>query len=68
MRSNEVEKVSAVKRIGKLAAVTILGAFIALGCSWDYPVWPKSKKSDTPLFRFVVNERYGAGYIDQEML
>jgi hypothetical protein len=29
-------------------------------------VWPKSKMSDTPLFRFVVNERYGAGYIDRQ--
>jgi hypothetical protein len=38
----------------------------ALACSWDYPVWPKSKKSDTPLFRFVVEERYGAGYIDRQ--
>jgi hypothetical protein len=37
-----------------------------LACSWDYPVWPKSKKSDTALFRFVVNERYGAGYIDRQ--
>lgn len=34
-------------------------------CSWDYPIWPKSKKSDTPLFRFVVNQDK-AGYIDQE--
>jgi hypothetical protein len=69
MRSNEVveeENVAAVKRIGQLAAVMTVGALIALGCSWDYPVWPKSKKSDTPLFRFVVNERYGAGYIDRQ--
>jgi hypothetical protein len=31
---------------------------------WDYPAWPKSKLSDTALFRFVVNDRDGAGYID----
>jgi hypothetical protein len=36
-----------------------------LGCSWDYPVWPKSKKSDTGLFRFVINEKNGAGYVDR---
>ena len=50
-------------------SVLVVGAAVAVqqipGCSWDYPVWPKSKKSDTPLFRFVVNERYGAGYIDR---
>lgn len=38
---------------------------LALGCSWDYPAWPKSKLSDTALFRFVVNDRDGAGYIDR---
>ena len=41
-------------------------ALMAIGCSWDYPVWPKSKKSDTPLFRFVIRERNGAGYIDRQ--
>jgi len=44
-----------------LAVVSPIGA-----CSWDYPIWQKSKKSDTPLFRFVVSERYGAGYINRE--
>ena len=38
---------------------------LALGCSWDYPAWPKGKLSDTALFRFVVNDRDGAGYIDR---
>lgn len=38
---------------------------LALGCSWDYPAWPKSKLSDTPLFLFVTNDRGGAGYIDR---
>jgi hypothetical protein len=32
-------------------------------CSWDYIIWAKSKKSDTPLFRFVEGEK--TGYIDQ---
>jgi hypothetical protein len=41
-------------------------ATLAIGCSWDYLVWPKNKKSDTPLFRFVINERDGAGYIDRD--
>jgi hypothetical protein len=52
-----------------LASVTLGLALAVLhvpGCSWDYPVWPKSSKSDTPLFRFVINERYGAGYIDRQ--
>ena len=41
--------------------------FALLPCSWDNPVWPKSNKSDTPLFRFVVNEEgFGAGYIDRD--
>lgn len=34
-------------------------------CSWDYVIWQKSKKSDTPLFRFVTKE-WLAGYIDKE--
>ena len=37
-----------------------------LGCSLSYPAWPKSKRSDTPLFRFVIEERNGAGYINRE--
>lgn len=36
------------------------------GCSWNPSVWSKSKNSDTPLFRFVVNGRFGAGYIDRQ--
>jgi hypothetical protein len=59
-------KVSAARRIAKVAAGTCLAVFFALGCSWDYPVWPKNTKSDTPLFRFVINERDGAGYIDRD--
>jgi hypothetical protein len=53
----------------RLIVFTLGSAFVcsqALACSWDYPVWPKNKKSDTPLFRFVVNERYGAGYINRQ--
>ena len=48
----------------------VIGSLFALSpifcCSWDYVIWTKSKKSDTPLFRFVVDERYGAGYIDRQ--
>ena len=47
-------------------AAGITAATLALGCSWDYPVWPKNRKSDTPLFRFVINERDGADYIDRD--
>lgn len=47
-----------------------LGVLISLpqilGCSLSYPVWPKSKRSDTPLFRFVIEEPNGAGYINRE--
>jgi bifunctional DNA-binding transcriptional regulator/antitoxin component of YhaV-PrlF toxin-antitoxin module len=47
-----------------------LGVLISLpqilGCSLSYPAWPKSKRSDTPLFRFVIEERNGAGYINRE--
>lgn len=38
----------------------------ATSCSIYIPVWLKSKKSDTPLFRFTTQERGGAGYIDRE--
>jgi hypothetical protein len=31
-------------------------------CTYSFPVWVKSKKSDTPLFRFAVDGK--AGYID----
>jgi len=31
----------------------------AQGCSWDNPVWPKDKRSDTPLFRFKVDRQIG---------
>jgi len=34
-------------------------------CSWDYSIWTKSKKSDTALFRFIVRETWGAGYVDR---
>jgi hypothetical protein len=40
-------------------------AMLVLGCSWDYPVWPKNKKSDTALFRFLIAQHNGAGYIDR---
>jgi len=58
--------VSLAKRITKFAAGAAFSAWMVLGCSWDYPIWPKNKKSDTALFRFVVNERDGAGYIDRD--
>src|SRR6266498_1682941 len=35
---------------------------LAMACSWDRPIWPKDKRSDTPLFRFVT--KLGAGYIN----
>ncbi len=56
------------KELTFFAVVVLTAALQVLGCSWDYPVWPKSKKSDTALFRFVINERNqrgGAGYIDR---
>jgi WG repeat protein len=52
-------------RLSLIAFSALAACYQALGCSWDYPVWPKSKRSDTPLFRFVVNEHYGVGYIDR---
>jgi hypothetical protein len=54
------------KHLTSVTLGLVLAVSQILGCSWDYPVWPKSNKSDTPLFRFVINERYGAGYIDRE--
>ena len=56
----------APKRLTSITIGSLLACSQIFGCSWDYPVWPKSKKSGTPLFRFVVNERYGAGYIDRQ--
>ncbi len=53
-------------RLTLIALISVSACSNVVGCSWDYAVWPKSKKSDTPLFRFVVNERYGAGYIDRQ--
>jgi hypothetical protein len=53
-----------LKYLLALIAYTVPFAFVVLGCSWDNPVWPKSKKSDTPLFRFVIREKDGTGYID----
>jgi len=50
----------------KLIATAASSVVLALGCSWDNPIWPKSKKSDTPLFRFVLNPEDGVGYIDRE--
>ena len=64
-RRSEQRNVSVRCRIANFAA-GIAVATLAFGCSWDYPVWPKNKKSDTPLFRFVINERDGAGYIDRD--
>ncbi|MBZ5607531.1 MAG: WG repeat-containing protein [Acidobacteriia bacterium] len=52
------------KRITSITLGVWLSVSQIPGCSWDYSVWPKSKRSDTALFRFVVNERYGAGYIN----
>src|SRR5687768_11406414 len=70
LRSNEPgpreSNLSAAKRIAYIAAGIAVTTFVSLGCSWDYPVWPKDKKSDIPLFRFVINEREGAGYIDRD--
>ena len=57
---------SAARRIAKIAAGTCFAAVLVLGCSWDYPVWTKNKKSDTPWFRFAIDEKVGAGYIDRD--
>jgi hypothetical protein len=43
------------------------GAWVAIqaiifACSWDNAIWPKDKRSDTPLFRFVIDGN--AGYIN----
>jgi hypothetical protein len=54
------------KRLTSIIVGVVLAVSQTLGCSWDYPVWSKSKRSDTPLFRIVVKERYGAGYINRE--
>jgi hypothetical protein len=48
----------------------ILGSFVAAvltvhACSWYNPIWSKSKKSDTPLYRFVIHQDK-AGYIDRD--
>ena len=45
------------------AGVWLTVVHVAFGCSWDYPVWTKSKDSQTPLFRIVVGGK--AGYIDR---
>jgi hypothetical protein len=34
----------------------------AAACSWDNPIWPKNKRSGTPLFKYVIDGQ--AGYID----
>jgi hypothetical protein len=46
-----------------LFAALMTCASTLIAGSWDYPVWSKSKDSDTPLFRFVTNG--AAGYIDR---
>src|SRR5260370_28099245 len=55
-------------RFGGARILIIIIVFTAsvstlIACSWDYPVWSKSKDSDTPLFRFVT--KGAAGYIDR---
>jgi hypothetical protein len=49
----------------RLVGAAACAAVLVWGCSWDYPVWPKNKKSDTALFRFVIAQHNGAGYIDR---
>jgi len=50
------------------SALVAIGACFAvfqasiLACSWDNPIWPKDKRSDTALFRFVIDGK--AGYVD----
>jgi hypothetical protein len=47
----------------RLLTTLVTCASTVIPCSWDYPIWSKSKDSDTPLFRFV---NHGvAGYIDR---
>lgn len=51
----------------RLCAICICSQFaLVYACSWDNPVWPKSARSDTSLFRFEVgaDSAVRAGYID----
>lgn len=49
-----------------LTVIVVVASFSIApnACSWDYIIWQKSRKSDTPLFRFVVKEDL-SGYIDK---
>jgi hypothetical protein len=40
--------------------ITVCTTMVA--CSWDNPIWPKDKRSDTALFRFVTDGK--AGFIN----
>lgn len=53
--------------LASILCLTLTAAFLA-ACSWDYPVWPKDPRSDTPLFRFVINigNTARAGYINTD--
>ncbi len=57
---------SIAKQTTRIATGIAVTAFIAVfGCSWGYPIWQKSAKSDTPLFRFQIKEKNGTGYVDR---
>lgn len=49
--------------VSALLAVALL-PFLSGQMSWDREIWEKDKRSDTPLFRFVVQGK--AGYINAE--
>src|ERR1019366_8738499 len=44
------------------AGIWIAANAALLACSWDSPIWPKDKRSDTALFRFVTEGK--AGFIN----
>ncbi len=53
-------------KFGGLLACSTLLCWVGLSCSWDYLVWPKSKHSSTPLFRFTIDKDQKAGYINRQ--
>jgi hypothetical protein len=61
-----------IKLVVSIMLFTALFSFLpsatSNACISDYVIWFKSKKSDTPLFRFMAGRKPGyekAGYIDQ---
>lgn len=54
-----------MKCFGRVVVGSLVLIRLVFCCSWDYPIWQKSKQSDVALFRFVVKEKDGTGYIDR---